>query len=308
MDGSQVLPYLQAHYPYAFTACELVRDSGSLAYRVTGTDCDFFFRDVKPAFSGTARHAAEIQLFLAGQGVPVPRILPLSDGRAYHAATEADGIHLYVLVEYLEGSEPDMEQEAAAAGELVGLLHTRMKGYPGTLVTRDQAFFIDRYLTQQQQMGYPEAGIERFRTHGDILWDRVRRLPRGYCHGDLYVGNLHRTADGRLYLLDLDTSCHAFPLFDIALICNATDFFHFRIEDVARTQHRLAQFLTGYEKVQSVSRVERKAVFDLLGVYHYQLQATIVEIHGLGCVDHAFLDRQYDWLMQWEDATHGLTP
>ena len=33
------------------------------------------------------------------------------------------------------------------------------------------------------------------------------------------------TSDGRLYILNFDTSCEKFPMYDPALICNITDFF-----------------------------------------------------------------------------------
>ena len=303
MDASLVLPYLQAQYPLYLTEVSLARDSGSMAYRATGPDGMYFFRDVKPAFSSTAQSAVDIQLFLSRKGVPVPRILPLTNGTSYTLETEADGQHLYVLYEYIEGGEPDMEQDAARVGELVGRMHTAMEGYHGLLIPRDKPFFIDRYLSLQQQMGYPEDKVEAFRRHGNLLWERVRHLPRGYCHGDLYSGNLHRAQNGALYLLDFDTSCHAFPLYDVALVCNATDYFHFREGDVTRTHQRLDRFLSGYEQFQTISQEQRTGIFDLLGVYHYQLQATIMEIYGLHCVDDAFLDSQYDWLMQWERAT-----
>jgi hypothetical protein len=39
----------------------------------------------------------------------------------------------------------------------------------------------------------------------------------------------------------------------------------------------------------------------LIAVYHFQVQATVIEINGLDCVDAAFLDRQYDWLCRWRE-------
>ena len=57
-----------------------------------------------------------------------------------------------------------------------------------------------------------------------------------------------------------------------------------------------------------MSREEQEAVYDLLAVYHFQLQATIIEIYGPDCVDDAFLDNQLDWLLRWRaqwDARRG---
>ncbi len=302
MEAQDVLTHLRAHYPYRFSDAVFLRDGGSRSYRVDGPDETFFFRDVKPAFADTARTAADIQVYLHNQGVSVPRILATTDGRPYVGITEPDGPHLTVLYEHIAGTEPDMEQDAEQAGDLVGRMHRAMRDYQGPLPTRDKPFFIDRYLAQQQAMGYPQAGIDAFRQHGEHLWNRVCELPRGFCHGDLHVGNLHRTDNGDLYILDFDTACRAFPLFDIALVCNATDYFTYEADGYERTAARLERFLSGYTKHLPVTEADRAAVFDLLAIYHYQLQATILELYGLDCVDREFLDRQYDWLMRWEDT------
>ena len=148
-------------------------------------------------------------------------------------------------------------------------------------------------------MKYPEHKVSAFKRHGDALWEKVKDLPRGCCHGDLYIGNIHQTTAGELFLLDFDTSCNAFPIYDIALVCNATDYFDFDESGYQKTQMILTRFLKGYEQFCTLSDFERDAVFNLLGVYHYQLQATIIEIYGLNCVDEEFLDQQFDWLMKW---------
>lgn len=301
MEAQDVLAHLQANYTLHLTETVFARDGGSRSYRAEGPDGVYFFRDVKPAFAETARTAADIQLYLHRQGFDVPRIVSTTDGQPYRVIPEADGLHLTVLYEHIAGSEPDMEQDAERAGDLVGRMHKAMQAYDGPLPARDKPFFIDRYLAQQQAMGYPPQKVEAFRRHADRLWERVRRLPRGFCHGDLYVGNLHRAENGHLYILDFDTACHAFPLFDVALVCNATDYFTYETDGHARTQARLDRFLSGYTPHVPVTDAERAIVFDLLGIYHYQLQATIIELYGLDCVDMDFLDRQHDWLMRWED-------
>ena len=306
MEAQDVLAHLQANYPYRFTDAVFVRDGGSRSYRVDGPDGAYFFRDVKPAFSDTARTAADIQLYLHRQGVSVPRILATTDGEPYIALPESDGLHLAVLYEHIAGSEPDMEQDAERVGDLVGRMHRAMRDYDGSLPAREKPFFIDRYLAQQQSMGYPPQKVDAFRRHGERLWARVQQLPRGFCHGDLPVGKLHRAEAGDLFILDFDTACRAFPLFDITLVCNATDYFTYEADGHARTQARLERFLSGYTPHVPVSEPERAAVFDLLAIYHYQLQATILELYGLDCVDMDFLDRQYEWLMRWEDDCSAL--
>lgn len=42
-----------------------------------------------------------------------------------------------------------------------------------------------------------------------------------------------------------------------------------------------------------------KAFYDLIAIYHFQLQATIIEIYGLDCVDEKLLNKRLNWLMRW---------
>jgi len=41
-------------------------------------------------------------------------------------------------------------------------------------------------------------------------------------------------------------------------------------------------------------------LYDMIAVYHFQFQATIMEIYGYDCVDSDFFDNQYDWLTKWK--------
>ena len=37
---------------------------------------------------------------------------------------------------------------------------------------------------------------------GERLWDKVKNLPQGKCHGDLHRGNLLQNSDGQLWWLN----------------------------------------------------------------------------------------------------------
>ena len=46
---------------------------------------------------------------------------------------------------------------------------------------------------------------------------------------------------------------------------------------------------------------EEAAFYDLIALYHFALQATIVEVFGMDCVDNEFFDCQLEWLYQWRE-------
>lgn len=51
----------------------------------------------------------------------------------------------------------------------------------------------------------------------------------------------------------------------------------------------------------SLSKEEISAFYNLIAVYHFQLQATIMVIYGYDCVETDYFDKQYDCLMKWEE-------
>ena len=40
-------------------------------------------------------------------------------------------------------------------------------------------------------------------------------------------------------------------------------------------------------------------MYDIMMVWNW-LQATIIEIYGLDCVDEQFIDNQLNWLLKWK--------
>lgn len=60
-------------------------------------------------------------------------------------------------------------------------------------------------------------------------------------------------------------------------------------------------FLPEYLKYNSLSNAEIESFYDLIALYHFTLQATIIELYGLDCVDNDFLDSQLKWLYKWQE-------
>jgi hypothetical protein len=41
-------------------------------------------------------------------------------------------------------------------------------------------------------------------------------------------------------------------------------------------------------------------------MYHFQLQATMLELYGYDTETIEFFDRQYDWLMRWKEQCQKM--
>lgn len=289
-----ILNILSHHYSRCFDKIEKLRDGGSTSYAVFADNNKYFLRIIKSAFWDTAVTGADIQVFLQTKGFPVPPIIFTKNNTSY--IQNDDG--LFILYEFIEGDSAEPIDDAEAVGMLVGQLHQIMKEYSGKLVHRDKHFYIGRYIDGLQKKHYPK--VDEFEEYGNALWEKIKHLPRGYCHGDMHSGNIQKTSDGKLYLLDFDTSCEGFPLYDIVLFCNQTNYFKYEEQGYEKSSKILERFLPEYRKHHTISQNEINAFYDLIALYHFTLQATMIELYGIDCVNEGWLNNQLDWLHRWK--------
>ena len=301
MENRELLAVVNDVWRTDFASARLLREGGSASYVLEGQCGKFFLKDISPAFRSTAKQSLSILNYLEQQDFPVPHIVRTASGALF---CEREGQFL-VLFAYLEGGEPCEGADLRKIGALVGRMHRLMEKYPGELIPRGKPFFIDRYIEIMKKKGYDAAQTERFSEYGKELWSRVNGLPRGFCHGDLYRGNILRIGEGKYVVLDFDTACHAFPIFDIVVYCSGIDYFRYQKDGFAKTMRYDDEFLKGYITEREISREELYALPDMMALYHYELQATIMEVYGLDCVDGAFFDAQFQWLMRWEKESRA---
>jgi Ser/Thr protein kinase RdoA (MazF antagonist) len=200
---------------------------------------------------------------------------------------------------YIEGADCDPEFDIEAIGALVGRLHYEMKDYPGEFIKRDKHFYIGRYIDILRNRKYPRA--EEFSQYGERIWEKIKLLPRGYCHGDMYDGNIRKTPNGKLYIHDFDTSCEGFPMYDVTLICDMTEYFNYDERNLSRSNKMLSRFLPEYKKFSPISQAEIDAFHALIALQHFSTQATVMEIFGHYCLNDQELDQQLEWLYRWRE-------
>ncbi len=293
-----LLSALKKEYIIPFEQLELLRDMmGYVCLAKAGED-KYVFKLFQEHHREQALQSVEIMTYLNNTGYPVPKIIPTLRGKRYCVIDFQNKKRIGVLYEYIQGKEPDKETDMEALGWQTGKLHKMMKTYTGQLVSHSKEFFINRYLELLSKMAYPEAA--RFEEYGSRLWERVKDQPKGFCHGDYHTGNMLLGTSGKYVIFDFDAAANAYPAFDIAVICDMTDYFSLQDAMFYETKRLLEHFLKGYGKHLSIRPQEKIAVFDFIAVRHFEVQAAIIENLGLNCVDHSFIDGQFSWLMQWE--------
>jgi Ser/Thr protein kinase RdoA (MazF antagonist) len=288
---TNILDILNREYPIKFDSAGFLREGGCVSYIAASGSERYLVKIVKPAFADTFRQSAEVIQFLNERDFPAPKIVLMERGLPYCQ----NGTDYLIVFEYLDGDDVDNDSATEQIGELIGQLHSMMSSYSGTLVTHGKDYFIDRYIRLLLQYGISDKTVSAFTEIGGELWERESKLPWGYMHGDCHAGNLMRVS-GALYLFDFDTSALAIPSYDVAMMCDATDYFKFNKADCERSKFILSQFMRGYSKHITLSDAETDAFFDLIMLHHFQCQATIIELFGMEGARPELIAGQLDWL------------
>ena len=296
MYEKSVQDILILNYGMESPSLEFLREGGALTYIVNGSS-KYLLKLIGPAFAKTARKSVAIMRYLEENGFPVPKTILTKSGESFFDTDFSGEKKLVVLMEFIDGDEPNLEKCAFEVGELVGRFHQLMEKYPNEVVSRDKDFFIGRYLEFLRKKNYPR--ISEYEKLGERLWNKVKDLPQGKCHGDLHRGNLLKSSDGQIYLVDFDTACCAPLMFDVMVMCDMTDYFNLKQEDIKLTKEVYQKFLSGYSKHHTLSSEEILSFPDWVAIRHFQLQATILEIYGVDCIDEGFIDGQLYWLNKW---------
>ena len=296
MDERTLQDILATQYGIESATLELLREGGSHTYVVNGKEKNLL-KVIGPAFFDTAKQSVSVMRYLEENGFPVPKTVLTADGEALYE-TEDDGEKkLIVLMEYIEGDEPELEKCATEVGDLVGKFHGLMEKYPAEPAVHGREFFIDRYLGFLRKKNYPR--ITEYEVLGARLWEHVKDCPCDICHGDLHRGNLLQNENGEVFLVDFDTVCRAPLMFDVMTMCDMTDYFRLKPEDIEETLEVYQAFLIGYSAHHALSPEEIRSFPYWVAIRHYQLQATILEVYGVDCIDEAFIDGQLYWLTNW---------
>jgi Ser/Thr protein kinase RdoA (MazF antagonist) len=296
MDEKVLQDILTSDYGIESPSLEFIRESGGHTYVVNSKN-KYLLKVIGSAFSDTARQSVSIMRYLEENGFPVPETILTKGGEAIFETEVQGEKKLIVLMEFIDGDEPDLEKCASEVGGIVGRFHQLMEKYPDEVVSKGREFFIGRYLEFLRKKNYPR--IAEYEELGERLWDKVKDLPKGRCHGDLHRGNLLQNSDGHIYLVDFDTVCKAPVMFDVMVMCDMTDYFNLKQEDIELTREVYQKFLSGYSDHHKLSREEIQSFPYWVAIRHFQLQATILEIYGMDCIDEGFIDGQLYWLNKW---------
>jgi Ser/Thr protein kinase RdoA (MazF antagonist) len=295
---TQLLNDLRDIYTKDFKDIALHRDMIGYVCVVNDQKDHYILKLFKDRNTKQALQSIEIMSFLEKQGFPTAHIIPTAAGTSHFIYDFNGEDRIGVLYEYIKGSEPVKSTDIIAIGRQTGILHKMVNASPLFLSCHDKPFFIDRYIRCLREMNYQRT--DEFEEYGNLLWNRVKSLPRSFCHGDYHTGNMILNDRGEYVLFDFDAASKAFSVYDIAVFCDMTNYFKLSDHEYEDTRYMLEEFMKGYREFNFVIDQELSSIYSFIAIRHYEAQATIIENLGIECIDQEFVDDQLEWLKRWE--------
>lgn len=228
-----------------------------------------------------AQNNVRLSVALRAEGVPVPHILTLKDGRDYVAAQEG----CYLLMEKLGGSHIRelFHQDYATIAYQTGIIIAKIHCALMTLTdNQEDKCFFDKELRGWISNGLSTSSLltkEEWSKPIEELCSIYPLLPRQQIHRDLHYGNLLFEGTTLTGVLDFDLGKQDARLFDIAYfllgqLLGEKDLV--AIKDKWLTF--VSQFLSGYESITMIDENEKEALLlmmqciELLFVVFWQQQ------------------------------------
>lgn len=300
-ENTSLLHYLNETYGLKLDDIHLHRDMIGAVYFLGQQDRRFVYKLYRVFDAQAAIQSTEIMSYLKSHDFPVPDIIPTRQNQLCSSFKLAEGRRMGVLFEYIDGQETNLHTDICEIGQLTARMHTLMQTYPGDLRILDKGFYIDRFIGHMRHLNWDAGKIAEMDEYGKVLWDRLLSLPQGFTHGDLHTGNLLKTASGKIVVVDFDISAYSHPVFDIATICDDTNFVELERKDLKKTRENFRRFYAAYSKERQLTQAEQDVILDCITIHHYELLGTIpiyrMPVEGNHWMNERFFDLHYRWVM-----------
>ncbi len=288
----------------------LYRNSGGMLYFVDTKKDKYVFKvyssyDINDEIHMDAFRAKEsfkIINHLNKNNFAVPNIVSTTDVKLCTSIPMAEGNAIGVLFEYISGKDVEFKDIENDIAETTSSMHTIMKSYPRKLTVLGKDFYIGRMMKIFHQYYKENSQIHELEAFGNYAFDKIRDLPKGFCHGDYGTHNIKK-AKNKLYVYDFDAASGTYPMYDITLICDATNFWRFDAKDLNKTRENIYDFAEIYTKHCDLSQVEIDSYIYFLALRQYEVRATVAHnsIYKIGThfLNENYLNSLHSWMSEF---------
>ncbi|MEK5399042.1 phosphotransferase enzyme family protein [Paenibacillus sp. FSL K6-2859] len=301
MDYGNLIIQINRSYPINIKHIELHREMIGKVYFLQSQDRRYTLKIYRSFKTDDALQTICILDYLKENSYPAVSIIRTEQNESHIILSSQDGCCVGILYDYVEGAMPDGKIEAESIGIQIGQLHNLMDKYPDKLKNRPKTEYVDDYISIMRELDFHSEKTLELEQYGNLLWGRITKLQKKFCHGDLHTGNMIRNQSGEYVLLDFDDASGDYPSMDVAYMSDDTNFNHFHESMYDQTIRLCERFYSGYSKVSVLSNNEIHAILDFIAIRHFLIISRIVRCQGMQSVSKEFCDEQYFWLMKWQE-------
>ena len=259
---------------------------------VTAGAEQFVLTVVDNPFTLEAEHMHELLTTLASAGIAVPRVLTTKSGEPFVKV----GQHTIRLTRFVAGICYQLlpDDLIAKVGATMAEIHGVRYDKPLSASTRDALPGAIATVSEQAEPWFVEwihETIERMRPIADLAG------PSGLTHGDLFADNVIFANDGRLVVLDWETSCIDLFIVDIATSITGIAGHHESID-----AHRASLFVKGYERVRKLDTTESELLVLAIEYAAFALAIWRFRRHNIHFPDPSTANRYIDAIRRAESV------
>ncbi len=258
---------LKEFYDLPIERVDLLRNVGGAVFAVIGAAGRYILKLYEEDGMHTAQKAFWAARVLEEKGVDTIQVMDAKNAELCVFSTGEAGY----LYKYIEGA-PAGDAQMPALGAYVANVQKALGGFTRGLQDCGKEYYIDRLTRLMYECGFDAGMVRELEACGKQLWQRLSHLKRGVIHGDLNRTNVLVDAEGRLFLIDMDSVCNSFLMYDAAVICETFRHKPFTKEQMEVSTRNFAGFCAAYPM-----RMDMQAFFDLLTMRRFELNATALE-------------------------------
>lgn len=265
---------IEENYSFRIKKIDLYKIGNSYIYNVYSSGKRYLFKLFDNVYDNHPLQSFQIIDFLYQNDFEVPQIIRNSQSELYIKISTPSGDWIGGLFEFVELSEIDIKEDLLAVAELTAHMHTLMKKYNNTIDCFKKDFYIDRMINILKKYYPNDSRIDFFSKCGRMIFDKVELLPKAFCHGDFGLHNIYRSKKG-ITVINFDASSNSYPMFDITLVCDMTNFWEFNIKKMQQTKDCIDNFASIYTKYVELSQLEIDSYLYFLSLRQFEVRATV---------------------------------